>query len=181
MNTPALDRLLRTSVPLFGEGRAASRCTEKVLVPFVNTDFPDPDFPGNSGTVNQKLMRSFVGLSGESRSVDANQSYFHASAVPPGAAGAPGAAGLADQPAAAPSRRAVRDPGARPTWRRPGANLVQSGGLNPRGASEPKRVGRALGRVPARRLIKRAAGRVDDWYERILERRAKALRKERKR
>ena len=84
MNTPAIDRLLRTSVPLFGEGRAASRCTEKVLVPFVNQDFPDPDFPGNSGTVNQKLMRSFVGLSGESRSVDANQSYFHASLVPPG-------------------------------------------------------------------------------------------------
>ena len=84
VNTPALDRLLRTSVPLFGEGRAASACTEEVLVPFVNKDFPDPDFPANSGTVNQKLMRSFVGLSGESRSVDANQSYFHASAVPPG-------------------------------------------------------------------------------------------------
>ena len=36
-------------------------------MPFVNTDFPDPDFPANSGTVNQKLMRSFVGLAGESR------------------------------------------------------------------------------------------------------------------
>ncbi len=179
MNTPALDRLLRTSVPLFGEGRAASRCTEKVLVPFVNSDFPDPDFPGNSGTVNQKLMRSFVGLSGESRSVDANQSYFHASAVPPGLQVRPAPP---DTPANPPPHRPdvpceTQEP---PNLEAAAANLSESGGLNPRGASSPKRV-RGPSAATRKRLVTRAAGRVDSWYERILERRAKALAKERKR
>ncbi len=45
MNTPAVDGLLRTSVPLFGQGRAASRCTQKVLVPFANKDFPVKTIP----------------------------------------------------------------------------------------------------------------------------------------
>jgi virulence factor Mce-like protein len=79
---PDLVGLNRTSVPLFEQGRALSACTTKVLVPFANTDFPDPDFPGNSGTVNQKIQHQFVGLAGESRQADANQSYFHTSAVP---------------------------------------------------------------------------------------------------
>lgn len=81
-HTPTLVRLLRVAVPLFEQGRAASRCTERVLVPFIESDFPDPDFPQNTGTVNQKLMRSFVGLAGESRTTDANQSFFHTSLVP---------------------------------------------------------------------------------------------------
>ncbi len=178
MNTPALDRLLRTSVPLFGEGRAASRCTEKVLVPFINSDFPDPDFPGNSGTVNQKLMRSFVGLSGESRAVDANQSYFHASAVPPGLQVRPAPP---DSPTNPPPHRPdvpceTQDA---PNLEAPSASLVQSGGLNPRSASSPKRV-RGPSTATRRRLLKRASGRVDDWYDGILERRAKLLKKERK-
>ena len=107
-------------------------------MPFVNTDFPDPDFPGNSGTVNQKLMRSFVGLSGESRSVDANQSYFHASAVPPGLQVRPAPP---DSPTNPPPHRPdvpceTQDV---PNLEAPDANLVQTGGLNPRSASEPKR------------------------------------------
>lgn len=80
---PGLVALNETAVPLFEQGRAASACTARVLVPFVTADFPDPDFPANSGTVNQKVQRSFVGLAGESRIVDANQSYFHASVAPP--------------------------------------------------------------------------------------------------
>jgi len=178
VNTPPIDRLLRVSVPLFGEGRAASRCTENVLVPFVNRDFPDPDFPGNSGTVNQKLMRSFVGLSGESRSVDANQSYFHASLVPPGIQVRPAPPNSPTNPP--PHRPDVpcetQEP---PNLDAPGANLVQTGGLSPRDASEPKRSA-GPSAATRRRLIRRAAGRVDDWYDRILERRAKALKKERK-
>jgi phospholipid/cholesterol/gamma-HCH transport system substrate-binding protein len=81
--TPSLVKLVRLSVPVLEQGRAASRCTERVLVPLIQTDFPDPDFPDATGTVLQKAQRSFVGLSGESRTVDANQSFFHSSAVPP--------------------------------------------------------------------------------------------------
>ena len=83
---PDLYALVDRSVGVFEQGRAASACTAEVLVPFINTDFPDPDFPANSGTVNQKLMRTFVGLAGESRLSDANQSYFHTSFVDPGTA-----------------------------------------------------------------------------------------------
>ena len=173
VNTPPLDRLLRTSVPLFGEGRAASACTEKVLVPFVNTDFPDPDFPGNSGTVNQKLMRSFVGLSGESRSVDANQSYFHASAVPPGLQVRPAPP---DKPTNPPPHRpdvpcetqeppepggAGREPGAE---RRP----------EPAQRADAKRVGGPSAGHPRRGWSSAPPASVDDWYEGILERRVQA-------
>jgi ABC-type transporter Mla subunit MlaD len=80
---PALVSLVSRTPPLLAEGRAAGRCTERVLVPFAQSDFPDPDFPANTGTVNQKLQRSFVGLAGESRTFDGNQSYFHSSFVPP--------------------------------------------------------------------------------------------------
>ena len=165
-------------MPLFGQGRAASRCTEKVLVPFVNADFPDPDFPGNSGTVNQKLMRSFVGLSGESRSVDANQSYFHASAIPPGLQVRPAPP---DSPTNPPPHRpdVPCETQEAPNLEAPGANLLETGGLNPRGASSPKRV-RGPSTATRKRLINRAEGRVDDWYERILERRGKLLEKEAK-
>ena len=83
---PDLFALLDRSVGVFEQGRAAAACTDEVLVPFINTDFPDPDFPANSGTVNQKLQRTFVGLAGESRLNDANQSFFHTSFVDPGTA-----------------------------------------------------------------------------------------------
>jgi phospholipid/cholesterol/gamma-HCH transport system substrate-binding protein len=77
---PRLVKLNRVTVPVLEEGRTLSSCTNRVLVPFVTTDFPDPDFPENTGTVNQKFARGFVGLSGESRTSDANQSFFHTSA-----------------------------------------------------------------------------------------------------
>ena len=180
VNTPAIDRLLRASVPLFGEGRAASRCTEKVLVPFVNKDFPDPDFPGNSGTEpNQKLMRSFVGLSGESRSVDANQSYFHALLVPPGLQVRPAPP---DTPANPPPHRPDvpcenQEP---PNLDAPDANVIQTGGLQPRDASASKRSAGPSAATRSR-LVRRAAKGVDDFYEKVLERRAKVLKKVRER
>jgi ABC-type transporter Mla subunit MlaD len=82
-HVPALFAFNRESVPLLGQIRAAGRCTNRVLVPFVTKDFPDPDFPANSGTVNQKLQRAFVGLAGESRAFDANNSFFNVSVAPP--------------------------------------------------------------------------------------------------
>jgi hypothetical protein len=75
---PDLFALLDRSVGVFEQGRAASACTAEVLVPFINTDFPDPDFPANSGQPFYKQgPRGFVGLSGESRIFDANSPLFH--------------------------------------------------------------------------------------------------------
>jgi phospholipid/cholesterol/gamma-HCH transport system substrate-binding protein len=81
---PALTRLNVRSVPLLQQGRALSRCTNLVLAPFMNTPIPDPDFPENSNqTALAQIQRSFVGLAGESRQVDANTPLFHTQAVPP--------------------------------------------------------------------------------------------------
>ena len=68
---PDLVALNRGSVPLFEQGRALSECTSHTLVPFANADFPDPDFPDNSGTVTRRSS-AVLGLSGESRQADAN-------------------------------------------------------------------------------------------------------------
>jgi hypothetical protein len=62
----------------------------------------------------------------------------------------------------------------------PGANVVQTGGLQPRGSSDSKRSAGPSAATRSR-LVKRAAGKVDDVYERILERRAKVLKKVRER
>ena len=84
MQTPRLVRLNQETIPLLEQGRALSACTNDVLVPFVNSTVPDPDFPDNTGTVNQQIQRSFPGLSGESRLSDGGTQYFHAMAVPLG-------------------------------------------------------------------------------------------------
>lgn len=83
---PSLVALVRTAVPVFEQGRAASRCTARVLVPFSETDFPDPDFPANTGTVGQQTLRALVGNGGEGRNFDANGTYSHVSVVPYAAA-----------------------------------------------------------------------------------------------
>ena len=112
VNTPPIDRLLRASVPLFEEGRAASRCTEKVLVPFVNQDFPDPDFPKNSGTVNAEADAVVRGAQRREPVRGRQPELLPRLAGAARHPGSPGAAQFADQPANAPARRAVRDPGA---------------------------------------------------------------------
>src|ERR671914_1887170 len=81
---PALTRLNVRSVPLFEQGRALSRCTNRVLAPLMFSRIPDPDFPENSNqTVLAQIQRGFVGLAGESRQVDANTPLFHTQSVPP--------------------------------------------------------------------------------------------------
>jgi phospholipid/cholesterol/gamma-HCH transport system substrate-binding protein len=81
---PALTRLNVRSVPLFQQGRALSRCTNEVLVPFIDTKVPDTGFDGLTGlTVNEQAQHGFVGLAGESRMSDGNLSYFHTQAVGP--------------------------------------------------------------------------------------------------
>lgn len=173
--TPAIDRLIRVSPGLFAQGRAASRCTNRVLVPFVQSDFPDPDFAGNTGTVNQKLMRSFVGLSGESRPVDANQSYFHASVAPPGLQVRPAPP---DNPSVPPPHRpdVPCETQQKPNLEAPTANITQAGQLSPRILD-----GITIGGPPAivrSRAVKAAGRSVDSWVKRIEQKRERILSRE---
>ena len=169
-----LTRLLRVSVPLFAQGRAASRCTERVLVPFIESDFPDPDFPANTGTVNEKLQRSFIGLSGESRPVDANQSYFHASVVPPPLQVRP--APPSDPTVPPPHRPDVPCENQQPpNLDAPGANVSETGGLNPRSSSTRLTDGPSL--AVRREALLKAQPLVDDWFERLEIRRSRLLRR----
>ncbi len=84
LQIPNFVTLSERSVPLLGQARALSSCTNNVLVPFANSRVPDPDEPQQN---NQKPLtqanRGFVGLSGESRVSDGNLSYFRTSAVAP--------------------------------------------------------------------------------------------------
>ena len=81
---PRLVKLNRVSIPLLEQARALSACTTNVLVPFVNMEVPDPDFPDNAGSVNHKIQRGFVGLAGESRLSDGATQFFHGMGLPPG-------------------------------------------------------------------------------------------------
>jgi hypothetical protein len=55
-----------------------------VLVPFIESGIPSIE-AGNSGQpVRAQIMRSFVGLAGESRNSDANTPVFHIQGVDPG-------------------------------------------------------------------------------------------------
>jgi phospholipid/cholesterol/gamma-HCH transport system substrate-binding protein len=111
LQLPRLTRLNRRFVPFLGQARALSSCTSNVLVPWAQSTIPNPDEPGNT---NEKVYRQFnrglVGLAGESRLSDGNNSYFHVSAVP---GVNPTAGGITVRPAA-PS-----DLGNQPPPRRP--------------------------------------------------------------
>lgn len=170
---PDLFALIDRSVGVFEQGRAASACTAEVLVPFIETDFPDPDFPANSGTVNQKLQRTFVGLAGESRLNDANQSYFHTSFVDPGTAVRP--APPPDGGVSPPPRRPDMpcENQEKPNLSAPGANVSPEGTLTPLPAG-------SQGESTARRADQRAAlldakSLVRDWQAKIGRRQAKVL------
>jgi len=80
---PSLVRVNRRLIPLLGQLRALSSCTNRVLVPFVEAEIPSIE-SGNSGNaVREQIMRSFVGLAGESRVNDANTPVFHVQGVNP--------------------------------------------------------------------------------------------------
>jgi ABC-type transporter Mla subunit MlaD len=81
---PDLARVNHATIPLLNQQRALSACTSNVLNPFANTPVPDPDFankPYDGGQNNQPFKkeapRGLVGLSGESRTGDANSPMFH--------------------------------------------------------------------------------------------------------
>ena len=174
--TPSLNRLLEVTPPLLSRARAASRCTERVLVPFIESDFPDPDFPSNTGTVNEKLQRSFIGLAGESRTVDANQSYFHASVVPPALQVRPAPP---PNPTVPPTHRPdvpceTQEP---PNLAAPGANVSETGGLNPRTSDTRAVDGPSL--AVRRRALGRAQGVVNRWFRDLERRRTRLLERRR--
>jgi phospholipid/cholesterol/gamma-HCH transport system substrate-binding protein len=80
---PSLVKLNTRLVPFLQQLRALSSCTNHVLVPFMESDIPSIE-EGNSGhSVRAQIQRSFVGLAGESRNVDANSPVFHIQGVNP--------------------------------------------------------------------------------------------------
>ena len=79
----ALDK---TSLPLLDETRQLSRCTNRVLLPFIGSSIPNAagEPPENSNQkVREQIQRDFPGLAGESRLSDGmGQQWFHTSGVP---------------------------------------------------------------------------------------------------
>jgi len=171
---PRLTTFNRRSVKLFQQGRALSACTNEVLVPFVTSSFDDPDYPDNTGNVLQKLQRGLVGLSGESRQSDANQSYFHTSAAP-----------LAPQVRPAPpttfgERLPARRPDTPcetqelPNLQAPAANVAPDGTLTPR-ADGQKPTSAKVDPATATEAFNDALTAVEDLAEGIGARRARRL------
>jgi phospholipid/cholesterol/gamma-HCH transport system substrate-binding protein len=79
---PDLARVNRSAIPLLDQQRALSACTSEVLVPFARTPIPDPDladkYPDNNmQPFYKQAPRGLVGLSGESRVIDAVGPMFH--------------------------------------------------------------------------------------------------------
>ncbi len=80
---PSLVTLNSRLQPFLSQLRALSSCTNRVLVPFMESEIPSME-EGNSGhLVREQINRSFVGLSGESRVNDANTPVFHIQGVDP--------------------------------------------------------------------------------------------------
>jgi phospholipid/cholesterol/gamma-HCH transport system substrate-binding protein len=100
---PSLVRLNRRTVPVLRESRQLSACTNDVLVPFVQSEYPNVQGPdaehGNSEQqVRYQLQRGLVGLSGESRLSDGNNQWFHSSLAPPAMNVQPAPPTVIDQP-----------------------------------------------------------------------------------
>jgi ABC-type transporter Mla subunit MlaD len=82
---PDLARLNHATIPLLNQQRGLSACTSNVLNPFSVKPVPDPDFASKAGydggqnnqPFKKEAPRGLVGLSGESRTGDANTPMFH--------------------------------------------------------------------------------------------------------
>jgi phospholipid/cholesterol/gamma-HCH transport system substrate-binding protein len=100
---PALVRLNRSTIPVLRQSRQLSACTNNVLVPFVQSKYPNVQGPdaehGNAEQqVRFQLQRGLVGLSGESRLSDGNNQWFHTSVGPPALNVQPAPPTVVDQP-----------------------------------------------------------------------------------
>jgi hypothetical protein len=81
--TPSLVSLNLQLRPLLRTGRALSSCTNSVLTPFIQSRIPSIESGNSNQEVRRQIVRSFVGLSGESRLNDANTPFFHIQGVNP--------------------------------------------------------------------------------------------------
>jgi phospholipid/cholesterol/gamma-HCH transport system substrate-binding protein len=72
---PHLAALVDRTVPLLGQVRRASSCNNEVIHPWTLETVPDKQFPAK-GPVYQEAPKPLPGLAGESRSADANGSWF---------------------------------------------------------------------------------------------------------
>jgi phospholipid/cholesterol/gamma-HCH transport system substrate-binding protein len=68
---PDLARLSRRTVPFFDESRALASCFNETIIPWSNMTVDDPETPA-TGRVYEELGYGLTGISGESRSGDAN-------------------------------------------------------------------------------------------------------------
>jgi hypothetical protein len=100
---PRLTKLAKRTIPFLHQSRALSSCFNEVIVPWSNKTVPnstppsgDPSFP-SPGKVYQETGYGLAGISGESRSGDANGQYIRVAAgggtnnvvYPPGSYGFP--------------------------------------------------------------------------------------------
>jgi phospholipid/cholesterol/gamma-HCH transport system substrate-binding protein len=100
---PSLVELNRGTVPVLRQSRQLSACTNEVLVPYVQSTYPNVQGPdaehGNAEQqVRYQLQRGLVGLSGESRLSDGNNQWFHTSLAPAATHVQPAPPTVVDQP-----------------------------------------------------------------------------------
>jgi phospholipid/cholesterol/gamma-HCH transport system substrate-binding protein len=100
---PALVRLNRRTIPVLRQSRQLSACTNNVLVPYVQSKYPnvqgaDAEHGNAEQHVRFQLQRGLVGLSGESRLSDGNNQWFHTSIAPPATNVQPAPPTVVDQP-----------------------------------------------------------------------------------
>ncbi|HEV2812291.1 MAG TPA: MlaD family protein, partial [Solirubrobacteraceae bacterium] len=75
---PALAQLNKATIPLLEQVRPASSCQNEVILPWSLDKIEDEDFPA-IGPIYQEQPKPLIGLSGESRTFDANGQYFRVS------------------------------------------------------------------------------------------------------
>jgi virulence factor Mce-like protein len=80
---PRLVTLNRRLNPFLGEVRELSSCGNRVYLPYLESPIPSTEEGNSNQEVRRQINRSFVGLSGESRTNDANSPWFRISGVPP--------------------------------------------------------------------------------------------------
>ena len=72
---PDLAALIDRSIPLYRQVRRAASCQNTVIHPWSMDTVPDKQFPAE-GKVYEEAPKPLPGLAGESRSADANGSWF---------------------------------------------------------------------------------------------------------
>ena len=81
VTVPHLVSLNKGTTRQLAENRLLAACQNNVLLPFVKTPIPDPDFPWHTGEPwYEETGRALVGLSGESRISDANSPLYRTQA-----------------------------------------------------------------------------------------------------